>query len=568
MKLRYVIYIRKSSEREERQSLSLPAQRRKLREQFGDLKIVKEFRESKSAFYPGREDFGEMMRMLQDGEADGIISWHPDRLSRNEVDAAQITYGLRTGLIKDLKFGSYFFDNSPEGIMMLQNIMSNSQYFSSKLSKDVKRGNGEHNDMGWLNGRANEGYLNKRSNNDGIKDYGVIIKDPVRFPLRRQMWDLMLTGDYSVPQIRDIANNQWGYMTRGNRKHPSGPIPRNSLYSMFTNPRYAGKIPIPGQLGEYSKASYPAMVTEEEFDRVQELLGSRGTRRLAAKKTFTFRGAMACGECGCLITAEDKYKKFKNGTTKHYIYYHCTHRRPCSQRGNVREELLRDQFVDLLTRYTILPQFKEWALEALEQQNDVESADINNVLENQSRVIESTHKEMKGLIKMASRELISEEQFLQEKKDLETRIKDLEKEREDTKKRADSWYTTAAKVFELAVHGRERFINGDIKVKREILADIGSNPLLLGGKLEIIPHPFLEPIEKDYKQLEEKYLKVRTLPQQIQKDALASVRSEWLGRQDSNLRMTGSKPVALPLGDAPQSDHCSRKSLLFQSVKK
>ena len=25
----------------------------------------------------------------------------------------------------------------------------------------------------------------------------------------------------------------------------------------------------------------------------------------------------------------------------------------------------------------------------------------------------------------------------------------------------------------------------------------------------------------------------------------------WLGREDSNLRMTGSKPVALPLGDGP-----------------
>ena len=551
MSLRYIVYIRKSSEREERQSLSIPAQHRKLKEQFGNLNIVKVFRESKSAFYPDREDFGEMMRMLQDGEADGVISWHPDRLSRNEVDAAKITYGLRTGLIKDLKFGSYFFDNSPEGIMMLQNIMSNSQYFSSKLSKDVKRGNGEHFDMGWLNGRANEGYLNKRSSNDGTKDYGVVIKDPVRFPLRRQMWDLMLTGDYSVPQIADIANNQWGYMTRGNRKHPSGPLPRTSLYSMFNNPRYAGKIPVPGKPDEYTKASYPAMVTEEEYNRVQELLGSKGTRKLATKKTFIFRGALVCGECGCMITAEEKTKRFKNGTIKYYIYYHCTHKRACSQRMNVREEALSEQFVDFLSKYTILPQFKDWALEALEEQNEIETTDIGEVLKSQNRSVESAHKEMKGLIKLGSRELISEEQFLQEKKELDSRIAKLEEEREDTKKRADSWYATAIKTFELAVHGRERFINGDIKVKTEILADIGSNPLLLDGKLEITPHPFLEPIEKEYKRLEEKYLKVRTLPQQIQKDAFASVRSEWLGRQDSNLRMLVPKTSALPLGDAP-----------------
>ncbi len=70
----------------------------------------------------------------------GIIAWHPDRLSRNEIDASTITYLVRTGVIHGLKFGSYNFDNSPEGIMMLQLALSQSQYFSSKLGKDVKRG--------------------------------------------------------------------------------------------------------------------------------------------------------------------------------------------------------------------------------------------------------------------------------------------------------------------------------------------------------------------------------------------------------------------------------------------
>lgn len=430
--MKYIAYIRKSSEQEERQSLSIPAQIRKIKELFPDILIVKWIQESKSAFKPGRPGFQEMVELLNTGKADGIVSWHPDRLSRNEIDAAYITYGLRSGVIKDLKFGSYLFDNSPEGIMMLQNVMSHSQYFSSKLSKDVKRGNDEQRSRGWLTGQAMEGYLNARTT-DGLK-HGIIVKDPDRFNLRRQMWDLMLTGDYSVPQIANIANNQWGYMTRGNKKYPSAPIVKSSLSAMFKNPRYAGQIPNPEKPGEYLKASYPAMVSIEEFDRVQELLGSRGTRRLTAKKTFAFRGPLVCGECGCLITAEDKYKRFKNGTTKHYIYYHCTHKRPCTQRSNIREEDLEEQFIELLNKYTILPQFKDWALEALEEQNETETTDIGAVLNNQSRVIESSHKEMKGLIKMASRELITEDQFLQEKKGLEIRIANLESEREDTKK--------------------------------------------------------------------------------------------------------------------------------------
>ncbi len=524
-KLRYVAYVRKSSEEEERQSLSIPAQKRRIKDQFPKLKIVKWLEESKSAFTPGREQFGEMMRILQENEADGIVGWHPDRLSRNEIDAAAITYGLRTGLIKDLKFGSYFFDNSPEGIMMLQNVMSHSQYFSSKLSKDIRRGNDEQRKRGWLTGNSIEGYLNARADNG--MDYGVIVKDEVRFPLRRKMWDLMLTGRYSVPQILDMVNNEWGYMTRGNKRYPSGPMSRTALYNMFNNPRYAGKIPVPREVDIYEKAEYPAMVSVEEFDRVQDLLGSKGTRKLAARREFTYRGILACGECGCLITAEFKTRYFKNGNSRDYTYYHCTHKRPCSQRKNKPEAALQEDFANLLGQYTIIPQFKEWALAVLDKQNDVETDDINVILESQNRAIESAHKEMKGLIKMAAKEMISDTEFLTEKKELENRIEKLEEELEDTKKRADTWYGTFVRTWELAVRGREKFIKGDVETKRAILSDLGQNPVLLDNELQINTFPWLEIIKNEYPSLKSEYDKVRTLPEQIREPALEAVRSSW-----------------------------------------
>jgi DNA invertase Pin-like site-specific DNA recombinase len=35
--------------------------------------------ESKSAFTTGRPVFNEMMRMIEKGEADGIVAWHPNQ---------------------------------------------------------------------------------------------------------------------------------------------------------------------------------------------------------------------------------------------------------------------------------------------------------------------------------------------------------------------------------------------------------------------------------------------------------------------------------------------------------
>lgn len=533
-KLRYIAYVRKSTEQSERQSLSIPAQKRKIKEMFPDIYIARWIEESQSAFKPGRPGFNQMMQILEAGDADGIAGWHPDRISRNEVDAAQITYGMRQGLIKDLKFGSYTFENSPEGIMMLQNVMSHSQYFSSKLSKDVKRGNEEQRQRGWLTGRAMEGYLNARSP-DG-RDFGIVIKDPERYPMRRQMWDLMLTGAYSVPQICKIANEQWGYTTRSTPKRPGGKLTRNGVYAMFNNYRYAGKIPIPGMPGEFTDASYPAMVTDEEFNRVQALLGRKGCRKLTTKKDFTFRGTVMCGECGAMVTAEDTVKRYKNGTSRVYKYYHCTLKNNCTQRKFVREEKLEAQLNKLLEKYTILPQFKDWALETLKEQNKTESTDIESILSTQDKTIETSHKEMNGLIDMAARELISEEQFLQKKVKLEKHILELENEREKTKKQAENWYARAVTTFELAVHGRERFNNGDIETKKEVLANIGSNPVLLDGKLHINTYAWMVPISKEYKKLEAEYEKVRTLPQQIQKDAYASVCSKWQGWQELNPR--------------------------------
>ena len=160
-KTAYFAYVRKSTEGAERQALSIESQKDKIKECFADVAIAGVIEERRSAFLPSnRPQFTAMIQRIRNGEAQGIITWHPDRLSRNEIDAATITYMIRTGQIKDLKFGSYHFDNSPEGIMMLQLALSQSQYSSAKLSKDVKRGLEKKVAMGWFPSPAPAGYLN------------------------------------------------------------------------------------------------------------------------------------------------------------------------------------------------------------------------------------------------------------------------------------------------------------------------------------------------------------------------------------------------------------------------
>src|SRR5579872_5045484 len=93
--LRYIRYRRKSSEdNKERQAASLEDQAYVLTElekrysftSIGDLE------ESKSAHYPGRPVFNEMLEKIAKGEINAILVWHPNRLSRNALDAGQLLY--------------------------------------------------------------------------------------------------------------------------------------------------------------------------------------------------------------------------------------------------------------------------------------------------------------------------------------------------------------------------------------------------------------------------------------------------------------------------------------------
>ena len=149
--LRYALYVRKSTEEDERQTQSIDDQIRLAREHFKRLgkEIAIVLQEARSAKEPGRPEFGRLLALIDAGAVDGVVAWHPDRLSRNETDGAALTMRLRKRVLQDLEFVSYFFHNSPEGIMMLQIALSQSQYFSSKLSGDVRRGMDSKVRKGW-----------------------------------------------------------------------------------------------------------------------------------------------------------------------------------------------------------------------------------------------------------------------------------------------------------------------------------------------------------------------------------------------------------------------------------
>lgn len=160
--MKYFIYCRKSSEEEERQALSIESQLIELREfaQKEALTVVREHTESKSAKTLGRPLFEEMIKAIENGEADGIIAWAPDRISRNSVDGGRIIYLVDQGIIKDLKFPTYIFDSSPHGKFNLSIAFGQAKLYTDAMIENIMRGIRQKIRKGEYPGMAPYGYFN------------------------------------------------------------------------------------------------------------------------------------------------------------------------------------------------------------------------------------------------------------------------------------------------------------------------------------------------------------------------------------------------------------------------
>jgi site-specific DNA recombinase len=544
--LRYGAYMRKSTEEAERQVLSLSSQEDKIKERFSDLKIVVRQKESKSAFEPDkRPKFKELLDLIDAGKIDGIIAWHPDRLSRNEVDASAITWRIRQGKIKDLKFASGFtFENTPEGIMMLQMTMSQSQYFSAKLSKDVKRGNEKKRQLGGLTGKAPEGYLNRRTSLSG-RGEAIVIKDPERFDLIRKAFDLFLTGEYSVQAVHKIMTEEWGYTTPQRRKIGGTAIARSNLYNIFRNVRYAGLVPDPYDPEKFYKGDYPAMITMEEYDKVQVLLGRKGMPRLAARKQFALRGFIRCADCGRNITAQSKRKVQKNGNIHTYVYYHCTGKRKgCSQKSvYVPENKLWAQLLELLDSYELDPEMYDWSMDAFREFAAKEVVERNNIQATQNKAIADIQTQLDKLLDMATRGLISDDEYKTKNTKLKAELGKLQEEQADIMHRVKNWYEIVTETFEKLTYAGKKFADGDVGNKKDILLAIGENPVLMDGKLQIASYKWLQPVANNAQSIRAELEKVRTSPQQIQEASKEALRLKWCGIPESNRCPWFGKPI-------------------------
>jgi hypothetical protein len=413
----------------------------------------------------------------------------------------------------------------PEDSALLFSIESGmANQFILDLSKNVKRGMRSKAEKGWRPGVVPCGYLNDKAEH-------TIIKDEMTFPLMRKAWDLMLTGNYTVPMVWQKLN-KWGFRTPKKKRIGGKALALSGVYAIFTKKFYAGYYDYDGK--EYLGNHQP-MITLDEFEKVQMILGKKGKPR-PKTHSFPLTGMITCGECGGMITAETKKKINKSANSiKYYTYYHCTKRivnTKCSQ-GCLKDSELESQIAESLKQITIIPEFRDWALDVLRSQNDQEITERSSIYLNQQKALNQAQNRLDSLLDMKLNGLIGDQEYLAKKDALLGDKQRLEAELGRQSNRADNWMATAEKVFDFATNAKNKFESGDVQVKKEIFSTLGSNFELKDGKLSITWHPWFIPIKDGYLPLEKEYnrLEPHKLSENKRTEALSSsVLPRWQAR--------------------------------------
>jgi hypothetical protein len=335
--------------------------------------------------------------------------------------------------------------------------------------------------MGHFPGLAPLGYMNTKSS---IKGMNKILPDTKRWATMRTLFDLFLTGSYSVAELRHTVNAKYGLRTRKSNVRGNSPLSKNGIYRILNDPFYYGYFRYRGKL---YKGLHKPMLSIEEFERLQAILHSNSRQRYK-KHEFAFTGFMKCGSCGASITATLKTKKLQStGRMKSYCFYHCTKRLKvaCSASAYVREADMETMVASELSKYDIHPELAQWAIKII-QENKQDEEEKNSAIVHEQELAETRiEKELNHLIEMRLSGDLTPEKYreIHERKQNDLQTIRARKDFHIEQQKAIS--LNIKEDIHFLTEVVKRFKKADVKAQKTVCQKFGGNWLVSDGKLII-----------------------------------------------------------------------------------
>jgi len=346
-KVKYCLYARKSTEQDEKQALSIESQVKEMLQiaERDGLEVIDIRREAHSAKDSGqRPVFKEILEDLRRDRFSGILTWAPDRLSRNAGDLGSVVDLMDQHHLIEVRTYGQQFRNSPNEKFLLVILCSQAKLENDNKSINVKRGLRTRVEMGLWPNPAPTGYLKEKRMDRKCET----LIDPDRAPIIKQVFEKVAYEKWSGRKVYHWLTFELNFRTAKGKKH----LTLGNIYMLLQNHFYYGVFEYPKKSGNWYTGKHVPIITKELFGLVQAQVKSQVIK--SESKEFAFTKLMTCGLCGSGITADEKFKKQQNGNVHRYVYYKCTKvRDQYCKCGYLNEVDLIKQFVQLLENIDI-----------------------------------------------------------------------------------------------------------------------------------------------------------------------------------------------------------------------
>ncbi len=342
-----------------------------------------------------------------------------DRLARNSIDGGRVIYAVDTERIVSLRFPTFWFEPTPQGLFMLQVAFGQSKYYSDNLVQNVKRGIRQKLRRGeWLT-KAPFGYLNNpRTRN--------IEPHPVNAKIVECAFLEYAKGGHGLVSLSQYLADL-GVVTSKNT-----PLAKCSIKHLLSNRAYLGFV---RHYGEWFEGTFEPIISPKLFEAVQTILASKARApKRRNRHDFPFLGLFRCGECGGMFTAQ--HAKGNGGI---YRYYRCTKKHGTCSQGYVQESDLAFQIKQRLQTISLCDEYADWMLARIDEWEQEETLVSHSDVQNLSDKLKASEARMERLVSAYLDGDIPKEIYLKKKDESMRASLTFKSQKNDFEQRRNIW---------------------------------------------------------------------------------------------------------------------------------
>lgn len=481
-KTKCFMYLRRSQDREDRQSLSIEKQDQQVKRIIVQNDFVGIYLppEERSAKLRGRPIFNDMMDRIEAGEARHIAVWSLSRLSRNSVDGGRVIYALDTGKLLAIHTPGRVYRDTPEDKLMLQIELALAKKNNDDLSKQVKESFEQKRDHGEYPGPAPLGYLNAIIS-PGQRN---IVPHPVNAQKIIQVFNNAASGSYTLHDI-------WLETERlGLRSKQGKPLAKQTVVGILQNRVYTGVFKYGSP--DYHQGSYKPLISVELYDKVQTVMGWARERKVpnsTAGRYYPYKGVLLCGTCSFNITAYTKDKVLATGAEVSYEFYTCTKKSKITKcnEPQIAAKELTEAIKTEMSDYEISEANGQVCYQILNSLYDSYTKNQNRYREVWKKDNQAARKALDVLDIKLETGVMSDERYQQRSKQHEAILARTNQLLKSSDQDAERWLELAKELFSGVVNIGEVFLEANDVERRELMKSLGLNWTLSNKKVALTP---------------------------------------------------------------------------------